>query len=338
MNNSAAFLQKLGHEVDPIILADLVERISAVETELTSSVRSQVHLVQSVAELTLGGGGKRLRPALVILSALVCDPTAPSDRLRMLATAVELVHMATLVHDDVIDDAATRRGKPTAFSVYGNTASILGGDVMLAKAMAILAEDGDLPIIRTVSQSVVELAEGEVKELAARGNIDLTVEEHLSVLRMKTAGFMECCCRVGAMSANANKETLEAIAAYGHHLGMAFQIADDILDFQGDQAKTGKPCATDFRDGQATLPLIHAMPAFGEDQRQFTAEKFGNGVSESEIAQIIQWMTDEGSFTHASNLASEHVERALSALDKLPHSPHKTLLASVAKMVVGRES
>jgi octaprenyl-diphosphate synthase len=246
--------------------------------------------------------------------------------------------MATLIHDDVIDGAATRRGKPTASIIFGNTSAILTGDVLLAKAMKLLAEDGDLAIIRMVSAAVTELAEGEVKEVAVRGDYLLPQEDHLKILRMKTAAFTECCCRVGAMAAGAGEAQIQALGLYGHHLGMAFQIIDDILDFRGDHAKTGKPLATDFREGQATLPLILLNDTLSQEEKVFVEEKFGNGVSDADLAMIIRWMTERKAIQKAFLMAEEEGAKAQGQLAALPKSEERDVLHSIIEFVLSRES
>mgnify|MGYP001809651565 FL=1 len=336
--STTTFFDRLQEQIPRDLMLELGGAVMEVEAELRAQVASQVSLVADVGALTLHAGGKRLRPALVYLSALATGLSVDKSRLVRLGACMEMIHMATLIHDDVIDDAATRRGAPTAFSQYGTTASILGGDVLLAKAMALLAADGDLAIIRSVSSAVVELAEGEVRELELRGQFDLTTDDHMSVLQMKTASFIECCCRVGAMAAGADKEITEALSAFGHHLGMAFQIVDDVLDFQGDSAKTGKPLATDFREGQATLPLLLLLPLLNADERAFTEHKFGNGSTEADLAQIVRWMHDRGSLSEAQAMATSHIKQAERSLCALPDSAAASVMASVARFVIARES
>ena len=211
------------------LIARVMEEVREVEAVLEAEVASQVELVTAVGRHTLRAGGKRLRPALAVLSAQATGLPLDLARVRRLAASLEMVHMATLVHDDVIDHSSLRRGLPTAAAVFGNTASILSGDVFLAKSMAVLADDGDLSVIRTVSHAVVDLAQGEVRELEVRGDLDLALDDHYEILRLKTASFLRCCCEVGALVAEAGPATLGALGAFGENLGMAFQITDDLL-------------------------------------------------------------------------------------------------------------
>jgi octaprenyl-diphosphate synthase len=322
----------------PDALDQIVREMDAVEAELGRQVQSQVRLVEQVGSHTLSGGGKRLRPAFLALSARATGLPFDRGRASRLGACLEMIHMATLIHDDVIDRAETRRGRETASAVFGNTASILSGDVLLAKAMSMLAQDGDLGIIRMVSASVVEMAEGEVRELEARGLFDIKEDDHLEILRMKTASFIRCCCEAGAMMAGAPEQMRSALGAYGYHIGMAFQIVDDLLDYRGKAAETGKPRTTDFREGCATLPLIYLRNVLSETEDRMARAKFGNGVTDEELALICEWMKDRGPFDQAQQLANHHVKAALDALAVLPATDERKLLEIVADFVVLRQS
>jgi octaprenyl-diphosphate synthase len=323
--------------IDTELLQRLEQEVAFVEEELRAQICSQVELVAAVGRHTLEAGGKRLRPALVSLSAAATGLPYDMVRARKLGACMEMIHMATLIHDDVIDHAPTRRGLPTASSVYGNTASILSGDVLLSKAMRLLAVDGDIEIIRLVSEAVVQMAEGEVLELQTRGDFDLSFEAHVEILRQKTAIFIQVCCEVGALVAQADGGR-QALRKYGHELGMAFQIADDLLDYRGDQTHTGKKQATDFREGCATLPLIHLRDRLSSDDLARARTWFGNGVADDEIKLLCEWMRDLGAFEASANDAEEHVQAAIRALDTLAPSPERDLLATVARFVSVRQS
>ena len=325
-------------EIQAQLLRKVSEEVAEIEQIIRESTNSRVDLIRQVSKQILDAGGKRIRPAFVILSGKVVNPDADMDRLRKLGACMEIIHMATLVHDDVIDSAGTRRGKPTAAAAFGNTTAIMSGDVFLAKAMALLAADGDVEIFRTVADAVCEIAEGEVVELEARGDFDLDEEHHLEILRMKTASFIRCCCELGAIVAGANKAQRESLAQFGHHTGMAFQIADDLLDYRGDKAKTGKPIATDFRDGQATLPLIYLRNSLSEAESHIARRRFGGSVNEDEIRMICDWMDTRGAFAKAEALGSEHISTAHDHLDTLDESLARDMLHAVADYVIARQS
>lgn len=318
------------------VLARIGEEVRLVEAVLHSELDSNVELVREISRHTLDAGGKRIRPALVHLAAGATGNSFDPDRARRLGACVEMIHMATLIHDDVIDHAATRRGKPTASAVYGNTAAILSGDAILARAMMMLATDGDIEIIRTVSAAVVELAEGEVQELSVRGKLELSEQEHMEIMRRKTASLIGCCCEVGALVAGASGETRHALKKFGFHLGIAFQVADDLLDYRGKTTATGKRTAGDFHEGQATLPLIYLRETLSPDEHSIVQRGFGNGVTDAEIDWIIRLMDERGAFSATEQAAQKHLEAGLTALDELPSSEDRKLLEAVAHFVVGR--
>ncbi|MDR3690372.1 MAG: polyprenyl synthetase family protein [Fimbriimonas sp.] len=335
---ATAFLAMGLSHVDPDLLEQITDEVATVEVELLQQVRSQVTLVEKVGRHTLEAGGKRLRPAFVTLSARATGLEFSIDRTRKLGACMEMIHMATLIHDDVIDNATTRRGRTTASAEFGNTAAILSGDVLLSKAMVMLSRDGDLEVIRAISEAAVEIAEGEVRELATRGQFDLDEDTHLEVLRLKTASFIECCLEVGAIVAGAPMEIQHALRDFGFHVGMAFQIVDDILDYRGDQAKTGKLIATDFREGQATLPLIYLRETLSEAESTMVRRKFGNGVNDDEIRMIADWMDIRGAFVRAEQAARDHVAQAILTLERLPETPARVLLETVANQGIRRQA
>lgn len=334
----SAFLELGQMLASPEVLESIADDVRLVEAELSRQCHSEVELVTKVGLHTLEAGGKRLRPAFVALAAKATGLPYERERVIRLGACMEMIHMATLLHDDVIDNSPLRRGRPTASALYGNTESILAGDVLLAKAMVILAEDGDLGIIRTVAQSVVEMAQGEVRELEIRNDFDLTEEEHLKVLRMKTAAFIESCCVVGALAAGADQAVQDGLQSYGHNIGMGFQIVDDLLDYRGDREHTGKVRATDFREGCATLPLIYLRPKLSEQEREVARLKFGNGVMDDELAMISDWMEKRGAFDEALAKATLHVETAIAALTPLPHSDARCVMEAIASFVLARQS
>lgn len=319
-------------------LVQLAADVESVETALESLVRSNVAAVQELGNHTLGAGGKRLRPAFLILSARATGEEFELARAIQLGACMELIHMATLIHDDVIDVADSRRGRPTANHLFGNTTSILSGDVMLARAMTVLADDGDLEIIRAASRAVVEMAEGEALEVQHRGVLNLNTEDHLQVLRMKTAAFVECCCRLGGMVASADPAKVDALAAYGHHLGMAFQIIDDILDYRGNPDRTGKVPGTDFREACATLPLLMLLPVLDAEQAARVAEHFGTPCTAEYIQELKDLMEAKGAFANAEVLANQHLKQALEQLEILPAGMHRDLLATAGQFVINRQA
>ncbi|MBS1718734.1 MAG: polyprenyl synthetase family protein [Armatimonadetes bacterium] len=319
-------------------LDEVMREMKHVEQELQLQVGSRVELVTSVSRHTLDGGGKRLRPAFVWLAAKATGLPYDIERTRKLGACMEMIHMATLIHDDVVDNSPMRRGRETAHVAYGSTASVLAGDCLLAKAMDILAEDGDLNIIRCVSKSVVGMAEGEVREVETRNRFDLSLQDHFEILDLKTAAFIESCCEVGALIAGADSESRDALKHYGKNIGLAFQIVDDLIDYQGPASVTGKTPGTDFREGCATLPLILLRDHLSEQEFEVASRKFGNGVGDDEIQMIINWMETRGAFAESAAYAGEYLEAALQDLQRLPDSPTRDLLGLMAQFVVNRSA
>lgn len=319
------------------VLEHVQADIKLVEEFLCATMHSPVALVENVCTHTLSAGGKRLRPAFLILSAKLLNSNVSYDRAVPVAACMELVHMATLIHDDVIDHTSTRRGFKTAAALYGNTASILSGDVLLAKSMCLLADDGDLEVIRTVSRAVQKMAEGEAREVETRNNLDLTINEHLHILNLKTACFVECCCETGGLIALGSPHEIHSLAAYGYNLGMSFQIIDDLLDYTGNPDATGKPQLTDFAEGCATYPLIHFLAHADDRERTAIQSQFGKPVDLDFANLISQKLEDKGSYSEARRRAAEFAEAARASLMQLPSNQYRDLLEAVIDFVLERK-
>lgn len=311
--------------------------MDAVEIRMQAEVGSDVRAISELTCSLLQAGGKRLRPAMVALAARSWQSNADRDRIAMVGAAVEFVHMATLVHDDVVDNTAMRRGKPTANAIFGNGTAVLSGDYMLARAMRLLAVDGDLRIIRTVSEITIAMSEGEVMEIAATGVPDLPLTDYFEILRKKTAVFVEGCCRAGAILAGATPEAEDALGQYGFGLGMAFQIADDLLDYNGEPALTGKPVGSDLRDGRATLPWLIAMQEASPSERKCLMEAFGNCALDADgIQDVVNALATHDAFNRTREAARQYVETAHSALTVLPYTPARECLEALTDYVVQR--
>ena len=318
---------------------DLVQPdLEAVEARMNADLGSDVRTVCALTSHLLNAGGKRLRPAMVALSARAVCPELSGDRIATVGASVEFVHMATLVHDDVVDNTSTRRGKPTANAVFGNGIAVLSGDYILARAMRLLAIDGDLRIIRTVSEITIQMSEGEVMEIAATGKADLPRDDYLQILHKKTAAFVEGCCRCGAIVAGADARIESALADYGYQLGMAFQIADDLLDYTGDPGVTGKPRGSDLRDGRATLPFLLALEAATPQERLHLLAAFGNAaLDDAGVLTICAILAAYNAFDRTRAAARSHVSQAEAALALLPPSPARDCFVALTDYVVQRD-
>ena len=331
---AVAFMQNIAGRVPPAVLVAVSDHLKRVEEVLARETGSPVPTVHEVGRLTLEAGGKRLRPALVAVSAGACGAGTDAERLACIGACIEMIHMASLVHDDVMDGADTRRGKPTAAATVGNEAAILSGDALLARSMVILARDGDLTIIRETAEAVVRTVEGQVAEIASRGVSDLPLSSYLETIDGKTGALIEACCRAGARIAGADRAQTESLATFGRHIGRAFQIVDDILDYRGDHRRTGKPWATDLREGCATWPYIDLLEH--DDQPEWR-RLLGRVEDDSQVEALTEAMKRAGSFARVAGSARHEIAAAKEALRPLSPSAYVYLLAGVADFVVERD-
>jgi octaprenyl-diphosphate synthase len=328
------------HAAEPqTFLRPIEVELRQIEEVLAAELDSVVQTVAAVSNHILEAGGKRLRPSLVALSARACRENPDSEPVVNMGACVELIHMATLMHDDVIDGAESRRGRTTANSCWGNQISVLTGDYMLAKAFSLLARDGDVRVMQAVSRATISMTEGEISQIESRGDTNALVAYYLSVIRDKTAAFMSACCRVGAILAGAPSQDEEALARYGMDLGMAFQITDDLLDLVGDPAITGKPIGGDIRESKVTMPLIltleKAKPA---DRAALESMIQGDGVSTADIEFARKLAEDTGAVEGTLQAAARYTSQAAEDLTLLPASEARTSLESLAHFVLHRRS
>jgi octaprenyl-diphosphate synthase len=328
-----------GHATPANYMRCIEDDLTQVEEILLSVTRSDIGAVRDISGHTLLSGGKRLRPALGLLSARLIGREFPADRAYAGAAAAELIHMASLMHDDVVDSAPERRGVPTANSIFGNGITVLTGDYLFARAISLLVHnDENLRVIRIFSDITVGMTEGEVLQAAVAHNLDIALETYEEVIKRKTAAFLAGCCETGAIFGGATDAEAEALYAYGVHLGMAFQIADDLLDFLGDPKKTGKSLGTDLRDGRVTLPLLHTLAiADGETRRQLRVLLAKKVLSDTDIATITAFIARHGGFERARCAAEEHAQKAIAELEGFAESPFKTALSHQALYVVARD-
>jgi len=313
--------------------------LAAVERLLQEEIRSDVRAAYAISGHTLSAGGKRLRPALVVLSARAVQNTFPARTIHASAGAAELIHMASLIHDDVVDNAEERRGRPTASAAFGNQISVLVGDYLLAKSIYLAAREGNMDVIRVFSKVTVGLSEGEVLQITARGDVDTSEETYRKIIGKKTAGFIAGCCEIGAMLAEPPPSALAALTAYGLNLGLAFQIADDLLDYTGDPQVTGKPPCGDLREGKMTLPLILTLadvtPAERRDLLCILQEP--ERLTDDEITQVRAAVLRHDGYARTAAVAQGYVAAAQASLCALPPSIYRDSLADLAQYSVSRQ-
>jgi len=320
-------------------LACIEDDLQRVEERLQAETRSEIGAVREISGHTLLSGGKRLRPALGLLASRLVGRQFPENRAYAGAAAAELIHMATLMHDDVVDEAPERRGRPTANSVYGNGITILTGDYLFAKSIYLLAHDDDnLHVVRVFSDVVVGMAEGEVLQAAVAHDLTVAQETYEEVIERKTARFLAGCCETGAIIGGGTEAECAALRSYGHHLGMAFQIADDLLDFLGNPDVTGKPLGTDLRDGRVTLPIIYALRTASPTVREELESLLRlPEITDTDIATITRLIHGVEGFTAAQRTAEEYSERAIGELHRFPSGVYRTALEDLAHFVVTRD-
>ena len=319
--------------------ACVAQELGDIEVALGKLTGSSVSMIARISDHLLTAGGKRVRPALVTLAAKACRVPYDADRIIAIASATELIHMATLMHDDVIDHSASRRGKVTANAFWGNKLTVLSGDYVLSRAFWLLAKDGDLRILRMMADLTVAMSEGEALQLVAAGNVKSWEEYYWRIIRDKTARFLDVCCQCGAISAGGDEDIRQALSEYGLNLGIAFQITDDILDIVGDPAETGKPVGSDLREGKFTLPALLALQnASGPDARRLDKLTTQSELSEKDVAAICEITLNCGAVEMARETAAGYVDKAHRSLDQCPPSPARDALWALGDTIITRLS
>ena len=310
--------------------------LRAIEEEIARALDSPVALIQEMGGYIAGAGGKRLRPILLLLAARVAGYRGP--RSMRLGCAVELLHTATLIHDDVVDQASLRRGRPSANAQWGNDASILVGDHLYSKSFSILVRDNDRSIMETLARATVSMTEAEVFQLELKRNGRATEADYLRIITQKTASFISACCRIGALLGQADAERVEALTRYGLDVGVAFQISDDSLDFVADQARLGKAVGADLREGKRTLPLIATLErASPEDRERIQSFLACRELSDGEVEEIRRLVVKHDGIEYALSRARSYAQSAKDDLAPFPPSEERETLSLIADYVVDRD-
>jgi len=307
--------------------------MSAVDGVIRSRLDSEVLLIRKVAEYIVGSGGKRLRPMLLLLSAGAFGYQGPHR--HELAAVVEFIHTATLLHDDVVDESNLRRGQATANALFGNAAAVLVGDFVYSRAFQMMVEVDDLRVLRVLADATNVIAEGEVMQLMNCRNPDVDEQGYLDVIRCKTAKLFEAATRLGAILSGAPRDQEDAVAGYGMHLGTAFQLIDDVLDYSGEQSVIGKHLGDDLAEGKPTLPLIYAIRRGTPQQAQLVRDAVMHGGRDG-LAAVIDAIRSTGALDYARDQARQASRAACDALSCLPHSRHRGYLLQLADFAVTR--
>ena len=317
------------------LMALVASDMNGVNAVILERMQSKVALIPELAGHLIAGGGKRMRPMLTLASAGLLG--YPGTRHHKLAAAVEFIHTATLLHDDVVDGSGLRRGRRTANLIWGNPATVLVGDFLFSRAFELMVEDGSLKVLRILSHASAVIAEGEVNQLTAQRQIDTDEEHYLEIIGAKTAALFAAACRVSPVVAEAGEDAEAALECYGRNLGIAFQLSDDVIDYASDSATMGKGVGDDFRDGKMTLPVILAYARGGDDDRAFWRAAIGGSrVADEDLAHAIHMLRDTDALTDTIERARQYGRRAIDALAMFPPSKAKSALAEAAEFAVAR--
>ena len=318
-------------------MADFVEDdLKQVEAAIAVHLESDVSFISEVARYVLSSGGKRIRPVLLILSGRLCHYVG--ERMYDLSAVIEFIHTATLLHDDVIDNASLRRGNPTVHSLWGNEMAILIGDYLYSKAMALALSDKDHLVMQTVSNVTVEMAKGQVIETLKQRDLGTSEADYYRIIGLKTASLFAASCTIGAVLGGIAPTPRAHVSAFGHHVGMAFQMADDTLDFVAPEAKLGKPVHNDLKEGKITLPIIVAMQRASAREAQVVVDYLhSDHTTDVDLQQVIALLHKYETLQATMAKAQEHITLAKQSLHDFAPSQALEMLHTLADYVVARD-
>ena len=335
---TTATIHQLGDKrapsLDPMIALTATD-MNAVNAVILDRMQSKVALIPELAGHLIAGGGKRMRPMLTLASATLLDYTGA--RHHKLAAAVEFIHTATLLHDDVVDGSGMRRGKTTANLIWGNPASVLVGDFLFSRAFELMVEDGSLKVLRILSHASAVIAEGEVDQLTAQRQVETSEEHYLHIINAKTAELFAAACRISPVVAEAGEDSEEALEAFGRNLGIAFQLVDDAIDYSSDVETMGKGQGDDFRDGKVTLPVILAYARGNAEDRSFWKSAMqGDRTSDEDLAHATRLIQSTDALSDTLERARHYGRRAIDALALFPSSRAKAAMTEAVEFAVAR--
>ena len=317
------------------ILQELKAEIEGINRALLNNLTTHVPLIAQVGQHILLSGGKRVRPLLFLLSARMCG--CRGDQLADFSTIFEYLHAATLLHDDVVDTATVRRGQSTANTVWGNQAVILVGDFLLAKALSLAVTTNKLKVLKVLSDTTTQMAEGEILQLLYTGNLELTEAQYFEVITRKTAILMSAACQIGAILGDAAEVQEEALTRMGLNLGITFQLVDDILDFVGTEKELGKQVGADLKEGRVTLPLIHALAQAGPADRE-RLQEISRNLTTDLVPELRRLFDKYGSLEHARSMARGYTLKAQDNLAPFPPSREKEYFLAITRELLNRTS
>lgn len=318
-------------QIQTLVQADLAK----TDEILIDRLNSDVALINQMSHYIISSGGKRLRPLLLLLCARVTNYQGKHH--HSMAVVIELIHTATLLHDDVVDESATRRGQETANELWGNAASVLVGDFLYSRAFEIMVEPDSMAIMRLLSEATNNIAQGEVLQLLNIKNADVTQEQYFNVIERKTACLFEAACKIGGMLSNSKSETIDTLGQFGLHLGNAFQIIDDVLDYESDSETMGKEVGDDLAEGKTTLPMIYALEQTSGAEHAMLRDAI-ESADTSNIDDIINILVRVNAFDFTRGAAESESQKATDALNALPESNYRSALGLLCELSLKRTS
>lgn len=309
--------------------------MDAVNATILQQLNSDVSLINQLGYYIISGGGKRIRPMIAVLAARALS--YQGDKHVTVAALIEFIHTATLLHDDVVDESDMRRGKATANAAFGNAASVLVGDFIYTRAFQMMTDLESLPVLALMAKAVNVIAEGEVLQLMNCNDPDITEESYMQVIYSKTARLFEAAAQASAMLAGGTEKQIQGLQDYGRYLGTAFQLIDDLLDYEADGETLGKNTGDDLNEGKPTLPLLHAMKHGNTEQSAMIRKAIEEGNGRHLLEPVLAAMHQSGSLDHTRARAEEEADKAISALQVLPESVYRTALEALAHIAVRRD-
>ena len=321
-------------------LHGIAPSMQAVEKEIEHLITSPVKLIADLTTHTLGAGGKRLRPALTILSAQLCSGTdePPDNTVIVCSALVELTHTSSLLHDDVVDDADVRRGKPAANLIWGNETSVLVGDYLFAQVFVTASQKGFTDLMHPLAYATAQMCAGELLETQTRRKLDITEKQCREIIALKTASLTECACRLGGRALKATDEQIERLARFGYGIGMAFQIVDDVFDIIATEGRVGKPVGNDIREGDITLPMLRAMQVCSEAEKAELRALVGKDpITDEEVARALAILRGCDAVPYALGVAAQFIASAKEQLDIFEPIPARDKLYDIADYVLSRD-
>ena len=315
----------------------IADDLTNLESTIQHLITTKIGFIKEIVNHIIRSGGKRVRPILIILTARLCGHKG--EKHIPYAAIIEFIHTATLLHDDVVDNAQTRRGSSTANTVWGNEPSVLVGDFLFSKSFELMAHNGNEEIMRIMSEATTSLAEGEILELLKTCDADTSEEEYFDIIKNKTASLFSAACEVGAILGKVNQEKRAALRDFGYNLGMAFQLTDDVLDYVSYDAVLGKRVGTDLKEGKVTLPLIHALKSSAEKEKTYINTVLNNAkVTAKDFARVSKIINKYDGVEYTVNTTRQFIENAKLNLNSFRPSVYKESLITLADYILSRET